>query len=377
MANDSLDVLAQQLLSPLAGSDPAGRWMRYEQSFSDMARLREEDNPLLAMGEWERPLLRADWRKVADACTRMLAEDTKDFQVAAWLCDAWIRTAHLDGLCAGLDLIAGIAERYWVAAWPAIEVDDADKRVAPFVWMNAHLPLTLRLSVFLLPSAMHRDMPITLLEWERATSADDARSAKGERLSRREVRESVKPVDAEWLRQVVLGADKVLDTLNKLISFLDAQLKEASPSLSKLTDTIEGLRQAAQSLLQELEASMAAISAMSTMSASAVNDTATVTGPPIGALSAAKNTNLSALANAGPTFTATSNSLDDRKQAYAALVSIASYLQSVEPHSPTPYLIQRAVELGQMSLPDMIKEVNTSAGSLDRFFELLGISPPR
>ena len=122
---------------------------------------------------------------------------------------------------------------------------------------------------------------------------------------------------------------------------------------------------------------MAAISAMSTMSASAVNDTATVTGSPIGALSAAEKTNLSALANADPTFTATSNSLRDRKQAYAALVSIASYLQSVEPHSPTPYLIQRAVELGQMSLPDMIKEVNTSAGSLDRFFELLGISPPR
>jgi type VI secretion system protein ImpA len=377
MANDNLDVLVQQLLSPLAGSDPAGRWMRYERSFTDMARLREEDDPLLPMGEWERPLLKADWRKVADACTRMLAEDTKDFQVAAWLCDAWIRTAHLGGLCAGLDLIAGIAERYWTAAWPALEADDADKRVAPFVWMNAHLPLTLRLSVFLLPSALHREMPITLLEWERATSADDARSVKGERPSRREVRESVKPVDAEWLRQVVLGADKALDTLNKLIRCLDVQLKEASPSLSKLTDTIEGLRQAAQSLLQELEASMAEMSTMSTMSASAVNDTATVTGSPIGALSAPEDTNLSALANAGPTFTATSNSLHDRKQAYAALVSIASYLQSVEPHSPTPYLIQRAVELGQMSLPDMIKEVNTSAGSLDRFFELLGISPPR
>jgi type VI secretion system protein ImpA len=373
MANDSLDVLVQQLLAPLAGSDPAGRWMRYEQSFSDMARLREEDNPLLPMGEWERPLIKADWRKVADASTRMLAEDTKDFQVAAWLCDAWIRTAHLDGLCAGLELITGIAERYWTAAWPALEADDADKRVAPFVWMNAHLPLTLRLSVFLLPSALHREMPITLLDWERATSSDDARSVKGERPSRREIRENVKPVDAEWLRQVVLGADKALDTLNKLIRFLDAQLKEASPSLSKLTDTIEGLRQAAQSLLQELEASMAAISAMS---ASAVNDTATLTGSPTGALSAAENTNLSALASADPTFTATSNSLRDRKQAYAALVSIASYLQSVEPHSPTPYLIQRAVELGQMSLPDMIKEVNTSAGSLDRFFELLGISPP-
>lgn len=374
MANDSLDVLVQQLLSPLAGSEPAGRWMRYERSFTDMARLREEDNPHLPMGEWERPLVKADWRKVADACTRMLAEDTKDFQVAAWLCDAWTRTSHLDGLCAGLDLITGISERYWTAAWPALEADDADKRVAPFVWMNAHLPLTLRLSVFLLSSTLHREMPMTLLDWERATSADDAKSSEGERPSRREIRESVKPADAEWLRQVVQGAAKASDTLNKLSCFLDAQLKESSPSLSKLTDAIEGLLQAAQSLLQELAASM---EAMSTLSASAVNDAAAVSGSPIGALSAAENSQLSALANGGPAFTATTNGPHDRKQAYAALASIAAYLQSVEPHSPTPYLIQRAVELGQMSLPDMVREVSSSAGSLDRFFELLGIAPPR
>jgi hypothetical protein len=41
-----------------------------------------------------------------------------------------------------------------------------------------------------------------------------------------------------------------------------------------------------------------------------------------------------------------------------------------------PYLIQRAIELGQLSLPDMIRDVSASAGSLDKFFELLGITPP-
>ena len=68
--------------------------------------------------------------------------------------------------------------------------------------------------------------------------------------------------------------------------------------------------------------------------------------------------------------------IGDREQAYAALMSIAVYLQRIEPHSPTPYLIRRAVELGQLSLPDMIRDVSASAGSLDKFFELLGITPP-
>ncbi len=54
----------------------------------------------------------------------------------------------------------------------------------------------------------------------------------------------------------------------------------------------------------------------------------------------------------------------------------AGYLQTVEPHSPTPYLIRRAVQLGQMDLQEMVREVTATAGSLDKFFELLGIAPP-
>jgi hypothetical protein len=30
-----------------------------------------------------------------------------------------------------------------------------------------------------------------------------------------------------------------------------------------------------------------------------------------------------------------------------------------------------------MPLPEMIAAINASAGSMDRFFELLGISPPK
>lgn len=382
MATDSLNSLVQQLLAPVAGPDPAGRWMRYEQEFTDIARLREEDNPHLPMGEWERPLVKADWRRVAETCARLLAEDTKDFQIAAWLCDAWIRTTPLEGLCAGIDLIVGMAERYWTAAWPALDVDEADRRVAPFVWMNSHLPLTLRLNIVLLPSALHREAPLTLLDWERAPSADDAKSQERERRSRREIRESVNLADGERLRNIEQGAEQALASVNRLSRFLDAQLKEASPSLSKLTDAIESLQQATHNLLQEwgtIEALSAANFASATTAASGTEITDGTAGStaPISAMPGAPGAELSDAAGRRPAFTTTSHALHDRQQAYAALVSIAAYLQNIEPHSPTPYLINRAVQLGQMSLPEMIKSVSTSAGSLDKFFELLGISPPR
>ena len=370
MSDDHLDRLVQQLLAPLNGTEPAGRWMRYERAFTDVARLREEDNPHLPLGEWERPLVKADWRKVAQACTQLLDKDTKDFQVAAWLCDAWTRTSSLDGLCAGLDLIAGIAEQYWLTAWPAMEDDDTERRVAPFVWMNANLPLTLRLSTLLLRPVLHRETPVTLLDWERAPSADDAKAQEGEQLNRREIRESVKPADADWLRQISVRSDQALTTLQRLSQLLDTQLKTDSPSLSKLSDAIASLRQAAQSLLKELPAPVEPqpmentgdINSIATENTAAVSAQATQAQARTEAASAEIKFNVAAI--------------QDREQAYAALMSIASYLQRIEPHSPTPYLIQRAVELGQQSLPDMIRDVSASAGSLDKFFELLGITPP-
>ena len=370
MADDHLDDLVQQLLAPLGDTQPAGRWMRYERAFTDLARLREEDNPHLPLGEWERPLVKADWRKVAQACTQLLGNDTKDFQVAGWLCDAWVRTSTLDGLCAGLDLITGIAEHYWSTAWPAIETDDVERRIAPFVWMNANLPLTLRLSTLLLRPILHREAPVSLLDWERAPSADDARSQEGEQLSRRTIRESVKAADADWLEKINRRSDQALATLEKLSLFLDTQLKTDSPSLSKLADAIASLRMAAQSLLKELPPPVEAReihsadgitpSAVSTTAAESLDSAEGVVRTPT--TSAQTNVNLTGI--------------QDREQAYAALMSIADYLHRIEPHSPTPYMIQRAVELGQLNLPDMIRDVSASAGSLDKFFELLGISPP-
>lgn len=370
MADESLNELVPQLLNPLAESGPTGRWLRYERAFTDIARLREEDNPHLPMGEWERPLVKADWRKVAEACTRMLTEDTKDFQVAAWLCDAWIRTAQLNGLCAGMDLIAGIAEHFWADAWPAIDTDDTDRRVAPFVWLNAHLPLTIRLSILLLPSTMHREMPVMLLDWEQAPSSGDKKNEDSKQPNRHEIRESVKPADRDWLTQIAHDAERASAALDRLSRLLDMQLKEASPSLAKLSEAIESLQHAAQTLLQELAASAEVISLQD------IPDNADTSIQGADSLPRSSETELSGAANRGPAISFTASTIDNRKQAYTALASIAAYLQSIEPHSPTPYLIQRAIRLGEMSLPDMIKEVSASAGSLDKFFELLGIAPP-
>jgi type VI secretion system protein ImpA len=357
------DCLLEQLLLPVSAAEPAGRWMRYEPSFSELSRLREEDDPNLPMGDWERPLQKANWANVAEVSVRLLEKDSKDFQVAAWLTDAWIRTHSLLGLRAGLQLLNGIAERFWRAAWPALDDDNADRRLAPFIWMNNNLPRTINLSTVLLPTSLQREQALRLVEWDTAPLIDDAKAesknSSPPRASRRALREQVRASDSAFLQSIIRQADEASAELKRLMHFLDTQLRDESPSLSKLATAIDNARQAAQALLPPSEAT--SVPAPSPTDAASIADFAD--GTAAASLTSPTSARLPVLDPSA-----------QRADAYAALAEIAALLKKIEPHSPTPYMIERALALGAMPFPDMITAINASAGSIDRFFELLGIS---
>ena len=60
-----------------------------------------------------------------------------------------------------------------------------------------------------------------------------------------------------------------------------------------------------------------------------------------------------------------------REQAYATLEAVADFLARTEPHSPTPYLIRRAVNWGRMSLPELMAEIQREEGDLNKLVGLL------
>jgi type VI secretion system protein ImpA len=69
--------------------------------------------------------------------------------------------------------------------------------------------------------------------------------------------------------------------------------------------------------------------------------------------------------------------IKSRADAYRMLEAVAAYLQRTEPHSPTPYLVKRAVTWGHMSLADLMQEVVQEEGDIARYFSLLGIKENR
>ena len=69
-----------------------------------------------------------------------------------------------------------------------------------------------------------------------------------------------------------------------------------------------------------------------------------------------------------------SGPIRSRADAYRRLSEVADYLLRTEPHSPTPYLVRRAVEWGNMSLPELLTQIVRNQGELDEIDKLLGLT---
>jgi type VI secretion system protein ImpA len=64
----------------------------------------------------------------------------------------------------------------------------------------------------------------------------------------------------------------------------------------------------------------------------------------------------------------------DRAEALAQLSRVAEFFRRTEPHSPVPYLVERAARWGQMPLEEVLREVIRNEGVLGEVKELLGLT---
>jgi type VI secretion system ImpA family protein len=63
--------------------------------------------------------------------------------------------------------------------------------------------------------------------------------------------------------------------------------------------------------------------------------------------------------------------IQTREEAYALLAEIANFLARIEPHSPVPYLLQRAIAWGGMSLQELLPELLNDQSALKDVGHLL------
>ncbi len=381
-------------LAPLEIEGPAGPSLRYDPVYARIREARTEEDASLPMGEWTRPLKKADWRAAEMLCTELLQRRSKDLQVAAWLTEAWVHRHGIDGLTAGARLLEGLVREFWEGVHPRMDDGDADMRAATFVWANDALSQVLLMRVPLLAWPDFSPPFINLSDWQRAlttefgagagTAKAKAKDAAEEPSAQTVSRQDILDHAARDLHTLAALDDRLAlatDAWMQLTALLDDRLGMDAPSLSKVSEMLARMRQALRSLLQERDPRDRPAPAATPFPPSHAMDNVVVL-PPVNPMdddmseALFSSSSFPAAAESSPLPQAVaSGRIGNRAEAYQLLELAAAYLMREEPHSPTPYLVNRAVAWGRMPLPQLMQEVLREDGDLNRYFSILGIRP--
>ena len=355
-------------LRPISENNPAGANLRYEPLYAEIRYAREEDDPNLPMGQWERPLKSADWVVIERRCTEALQATSKDFQLVAWLTEAWLRTNGLEGLGHGLMLTHAFVKRYWQEGFPLIDDGDADARIAVFEWMNDNLTDALKRHVPLLRLVDHKPSTITLAQWEElvrveldaadTSTANDTGSDAPVLFTRASVLKNVRRHSLQDVATMLSTVRECKPILQEIDSLIYALQGSNSPSWQKLSKVLENFEYVFMSISPDA------------LSAEQAPSAGIAPGQPLSNTAKLENTGMD---QALEDIQYTAGVWSSREQAYKTLEQLAEYLATIEPHSPTPYLIRRAVKWGQLPLAELIQEVLNEEGDLNGMLAMMGL----
>jgi type VI secretion system protein VasJ len=126
-----LDQIVAQSLAPLEGDSPAGVNARYEQEYE---QVRAEISKLTAVAAGEEGI---DWETVISGSAKLLAETSKDLNLAGYLSLALLWHDQYPGLRAGLKVFNGLVDDFWDTAFP--EARRVKARVNVYQWLDDRL----------------------------------------------------------------------------------------------------------------------------------------------------------------------------------------------------------------------------------------------
>jgi type VI secretion system protein ImpA len=327
------------LLAPIPGDDPAGERVPFAVQ-QQLEESRKEVNPEdYAEDDPTRPkeAKKADWGGIADLAQKTLAETSKDLLVAARLTEAFTRLRGFAGLRDGLHLLRGLVDQCWDRLRPPIEDGDVEVRASPFYWLDdpdkgARFPTTVRR----VPLVAGESGGYGWLHWRQALDG------RGE-VSHDEFEQAAQATPRGDLARAVEEIARCREELDGLVRSLGERMGPLAPGLTSLRQALEECHGLAADIARDRRPVLTEEA-----------DTSQEGPPPAGGTSAGGR----------PT---------SREEVYRQLARAAEVLQGLEPHSPIPYLIKRAVELGALPFPQLIRALVRDANVLAELNRELGL----
>jgi type VI secretion system protein ImpA len=351
----------EKFLAPLSAERPAGESLRYEGTYDRIREARREDDPNLPQGAWKTELRKAQWKVVESVAVDAIETKSKDLQLAAWLTEAWLYLYGFGGAARGFELMRALCESFWDDLYPSIENGDLEFRMAPLVWLNEKLSVSLKLLPMTQPDSPG-ERAYCWTDWENASLLDNAQQrpgaakASGNSITTAIFQRSSMLTPTPYFRGMLRDLRAMLKAAAQLDSFIDDKAGKQSPGVMRfqaageaIAGYLESVLEQRKELGQDIEEPLAP-----EQTADGYDDDVSHSGASL------DNVPLP-------------GRIRDRADAYYLLAEAADFLARTEPHSPTPYLIRRAIAWGSMSLEQLLPEMIRNNTELTEVFRLLQI----
>jgi type VI secretion system protein ImpA len=231
-----------QLLDPIAADSPSGEDVTFSTEVDAISKARQFDDPSLDQGEWVTDVKEADWDFVYDKCIKIIATQSKDLRIAAWLVEAAAKTKQFEGMAAGFELISLLCDNYWDTLHPLVEDNDVEQRVGNIAWLlNRSVQLVKEI-----PLTEGRGSQYSWTDFEAARVRANNAAKSGETVVEKEGQPTLAALDSAkrkssktFYESAINAAQHCQKMLMQLESSLDARLGNEGPSFTSLKETLE------------------------------------------------------------------------------------------------------------------------------------------
>ncbi|MCP3689413.1 MAG: type VI secretion system protein TssA [Gammaproteobacteria bacterium] len=364
MASEEIIPL-DQLLAPVSEDNKAGEDIRESASQNssyytikdarNAARAAERNN----MFDNDTSEADSQWRKILELAPDILQNQAKDLEIASWYTEALIRHYGYPGLRDGFKLIKGLIDQYWDEIYPIPDEDGIETRVASLTGLNGEgaegVLITPIRNVYITegsdPGPFNFWKYQQVLEVEKVID-EEAKREKADKLgfAMDDVDRAVADSSESFYIDLCDDLSEAITTYRDVGALLDEHcgISDSPPTsniINMLEDCLGAVKHIGKFKLPEPESdSDASPQTAAELASAAPGESSVVAGP-----------------------------IKNREDAFKKLMEISDFFRKTEPHSPIPYILERAVKWGDMPLESLIKELIPDSSARDLYGSLTGI----
>ena len=373
----TLDIDLETILAPIEGDNPAGEDLREDSSPTSVyyqikdARTGARAAERQIIGDEDEGGLLPEWVTILDVAPGVLAERTKDLEVAAWLTEAMLRAHGFAGLRDGFKIIKGLVDNFWENVYPLEDEDGLETKVAPLTGLNGEggdgtliqpirkVPLT---SSDVSYAAYHYDQANDLVnlddEKRERRIADGAPTLD-------QLGSAVRQSPKDFLLATRDDLNAAVATFTELSAAVDGLCGADGPPSSNIRNTLNAVGEAFKFLTRDV--SLDEPGGEEVASEPAADGAAAAAGE----VAATGN-----VVTMVPGATVAAGTIATREDAFKQLLKIAEFFKKTEPHSPMSYTLEELVRRGRMPLGDLLAELIPDQEARSNFLLRAGIVPP-